>query len=696
MPATSGGDEPTTSEAVAPEQPSEVASGAQLTAADLLPKEEPELGEVKEEPAEEVAPQAVEEEAAEAEEVVEEEAAEEEEVEVEAEPEAPPEEAIKEEAPDDTEGAADLDIAEPGEGAEAGESDPIDVDEDAVHSSPLAEVVSVHSPASPELSERAISEPPERPAREGRLRVRPRILKPPGSLPEGTYPTVRIDRQGIWVLVSPAPAPPTSGVRDAEVLPKAPAPSTEGAAAADIDPYELPQAVWQDLALAFAARPPSLDLAAAQVLSDRQGERTEEGFRLGVGAFRSGEVVEARSVSPARSRSPRQPKAEGAAPSAPSRVTTAPAPPKTASAPKPPPVVPIAASSSTPLPPPPPSVPLPPPARPPPQAPTAAKGPPAKEPPEPPPQWAKDQAQRRREEAEAAKAKATEAEAKASSEAWLGPDQGAQASGAAARSRSPVAPPRKAPPPHLLITKPAPRVQFKPPPTAGLQAAQEREQIAKAKAAIREVEAQQRREEAAAKPSVPSAPRQVGLRPTLCVVFDWHKTLDLGVDQHGNWSERVANTLGQIYRTHRPIVFRILSFTGHGQAQAHRQEAADKLPQLERAAGITFASYDQVFERTGRGGKAELLHSLGPVKGQPPGAHYLVDDNTAIVKESRRTGCRAILVTKPNGRRYYSEQDLVDALGALNESLHALPEDRATVTGAEVLQQSQYLEYIYR
>ena len=85
---------------------------------------------------------------------------------------------------------------------------PIDVDEEAVvHSSPVAEVVSVHSPASPDLSERAFSEPPERPEREGRLRVRPRILKPPSDLPPGTYPTVRVDRQGIWVLVSPAPAP---------------------------------------------------------------------------------------------------------------------------------------------------------------------------------------------------------------------------------------------------------------------------------------------------------------------------------------------------------------------------------------------------------------------------------------------------------------------------------------------------------
>ena len=179
------------------------------------------------------------------------------------------------------------------------------MDEEAVvHSSPVAEVVSVHSPASPDLSERAFS-------------------KPPSDLPPGTYPTVRVDRQGIWVLVSPAPAPPTSGVRDAEEVPEAPAPIP---GAADLDPYELPQAVWQDLAQAYAARPPSLDLASAPVVSDRRGERTEEGFRLGVGAFRAGEVIEARPLSPARSRSPRQPK-EGAAPSAPSRVRTAPAPP---------------------------------------------------------------------------------------------------------------------------------------------------------------------------------------------------------------------------------------------------------------------------------------------------------------------------------------------------------------------------------
>ena len=71
--------------------------------------------------------------------------------------------------------------------------------------------------------------------------MRPKILKPPSDLPPGTYPTVRVDRQGIWVLVSPAPAPPTSGVRDAEEVREAPAPIP---GAADLDPYELPQAVW--------------------------------------------------------------------------------------------------------------------------------------------------------------------------------------------------------------------------------------------------------------------------------------------------------------------------------------------------------------------------------------------------------------------------------------------------------------------
>ena len=153
---------------------------------------------------------------------------------------------------------------------------------------PIAEVVSVHSPASPDLSE-GLSRSPQ--SAQSELRVRPRILKPPSDLPPGTYPTVRVDRQGIWVLVSPAPAPPTSGVRDAEEVREAPAPIV---GAADLDPYELPQAVWQDLAQAYAARPPSLDLASAPVVSDRPGERTEEGFRLGVGAFRAGEVIEAR------------------------------------------------------------------------------------------------------------------------------------------------------------------------------------------------------------------------------------------------------------------------------------------------------------------------------------------------------------------------------------------------------------------
>ena len=83
---------------------------------------------VKEEPAEEAQAEAPEEEVAEP---------------------AAEEEAVKEEAPD-FEGAAEQ---------EQGPS-PIDADEEAVvHSSPVAEVVSVHSPASPDLSERAFSEP---------------------------------------------------------------------------------------------------------------------------------------------------------------------------------------------------------------------------------------------------------------------------------------------------------------------------------------------------------------------------------------------------------------------------------------------------------------------------------------------------------------------------------------------------------
>ena len=479
--------------AVASEQPTQeaVASDAQPTAADVLPKEEPQLDDlaVKEEPAEEVQAEAPEEEI--------------------AEPIAE-EEAVKEEAPD-FEGAAE---------EEQGPT-PIDVDEEAaVHSSPVAEVVPVHSPASPDLSERAFSEPPERPEREGRLRVRPRILKPPSDLPPGTYPTVRVDRQGIWVLVSPAPAPPTSGVRDAEEVREAPAPIP---GAADLDPYELPQAVWQDLAQAYAARPPSLDLATAPVVSDRPGERTEEGFRLGVGAFRAGEVIEARPSSPARSRSPRQPK-EGAAPSAPSRVRTSPAPPASSTDPAPP-SVPIAAASSpaSPAPPPPPSVPLPPPAvRPPPAtgAPTAAKGPPPKTAPTPPPQWAKEQAARRQ-EAEA-KAKAAEL-ASGSAEAPSYPEQGAHTIGAADRSRSPKV---KAPPPGL-DAKP---VAYKAPPTARLREEQAREREAQAEAKAKEAQAQRLRDEAAAKPSTPAAPRLVGQRAPLSIVLDWHKTLDLGYD----------------------------------------------------------------------------------------------------------------------------------------------------------------------
>ena len=134
--------------------------------------------------------------------------------------------------------------------------------------------------------------------------------------------------------------------------------------------------------------------------------------------------------------------------------------------------------------------------------------------------------------------------------------------------------------------------------------------------------------------------------------------------------------MGDIFRSHRPLVFRVLSFTGRAQAQAHREEAERSLPALESASGATFSSYDQCFERTGNGRKAQLLHRLGPIGGQPPGAHYIVDDNKEIVKESRRTGCKAVLAAPPGGKGRYTEEHLVDALQALNESLASLPEDR--------------------
>ena len=316
---------------------------APLTAAEVLPKEEPELGEVKEEPGEEEQK---------TEEVVKEEAPDDE-IDAGA-AGAPAVDTVADAAPDDIDtGAAeapDVDCVEAGDDSGAGPEDaeleaaedpeggtdepteavPIDVDEEeAVHSSPAPEaaVGFVHSPASPDFSERAFSEPPERPHPEGRLRTRPRILRPPSDLPPGTYPTVRLDRQGLWILVSPNPGlPATSGVRDAEQL-DAPDP-TEGAAPTTehIDPYELSQEQWVDLASVFAKAPASIDLSTAPVVSARRGERTVEGFRAGVGAFAKGEVIEARSPSPARSRSPRA-AAGGAAPSAPSKAASIPAPP---------------------------------------------------------------------------------------------------------------------------------------------------------------------------------------------------------------------------------------------------------------------------------------------------------------------------------------------------------------------------------
>ena len=496
---------------------------------------------------------------------------------------------------------------------------------------------------------------------------------------------MRLDRQGLWILVSPNPGlPATSGVRDAEQL-DAPDP-TGGAAdatAEHIDPYELSQDQWVDLASVFAKAPASIDLSAAPVVSARRGERTVAGFRAGVGAFAKGEVIEAeaRSPSPARSRSPRA-AAEGAAPSAPSRVTSIPAPPAKAPIPKPPP---SDLRADIP-PPPPPPVPVPPPARPPPQLRHRRTH--------------RLQRRPRCHHLSGRKSKRREGKQRPRQKKEVRAQQlhGRTLTKVPTQKGLPIGPEaqqsrRTKHHPRLLVSKPAPTV-FKPAPTPRLAADQERALQAKAQA--REQEAQRAREQAAAKSSVPAAPRLVGQRPTLSVVCDWHKTLDLGLDRNGVWSPRVVSLLGDIFRSHRPLVFRVLSFTSRGQAQAHREEAEQSLPALEAASGVTFSSYDQCFERTGNGGKAQLLQRLGPIGGQPPGAHYIVDDNKEIVKESRRTGCKAVLVTPPGGRGRYTEEHLVDALQALNESLASLPEDRASVPGASELRESQYLEVIHR
>ena len=53
--------------------------------------------------------------------------------------------------------------------------------------------------------------------------------------------------------------------------------------------------------------------------------------------------------------------------------------------------------------------------------------------------------------------------------------------------------------------------------------------------------------------------------------------------------ERTLQAFRQLNQAHRPLVFRVLSFTRPQQAEAHRQEAFNALPALERGAGITIS-----------------------------------------------------------------------------------------------------------
>ena len=81
----------------------------------------------------------------------------------------------------------------------------------------------------------------------------------------------------------------------------------------------------------------------------------------------------------------------------------------------------------------------------------------------------------------------------------------------------------------------------------------------------------------------------MGQRAPLSIVLDWHKTLDLGYDsRRGTWGERTLQAFRQLNQAHRPLVFRVLSFTGRQQADAHRQEAFNALPSLERGPALLY------------------------------------------------------------------------------------------------------------
>jgi hypothetical protein len=170
--------------------------------------------------------------------------------------------------------------------------------------------------------------------------------------------------------------------------------------------------------------------------------------------------------------------------------------------------------------------------------------------------------------------------------------------------------------------------------------------------------------------------------------FDWRKVLDIAWDESTQkWDAAFLSALKLIADHHKPVKLLCLSFVGKENTEWVKQQITDALHSENRigsilASGSLIDPYGVftvgiVNNRVGPSGKASVLHWKK--------IHIFVDDNTTILKECKKTGCKCIQVRRPHGRR-----QLLDALQEITDYLDSRFRD--TLPVARQLSLSEHLE----
>ena len=164
----------------------------------------------------------------------------------------------------------------------------------------------------------------------------------------------------------------------------------------------------------------------------------------------------------------------------------------------------------------------------------------------------------------------------------------------------------------------------------------------------------------------------------LTIALDWHGVLDVG-QQGPHLNPEVIRHLVQFAADHAPINFIVLSFVGRAASEYRRREFQVALEHARATAGLTFSAIKIVHERLG--GKADALLGLG--------AHALIDDTAAIVREAQKTGIAAF-----RNFPHFGPSGFANALENLGEYIES--RNRHFIPAARGLHPSQYLEELHR